>query len=281
MQIVQLLLNPRQAAAEEVPVADLAVAVGEIVHQLVPILVDHPVAQHPGRVRDKGAAEPVREDLVGHSPPEPIRRGQGVVIHRLLPADRLPLAAQAVPPQPGRLAVPAPEAETVPGQLRLGGGVVGTGKEAAPPLRPSGAEGDFLVRTGKFAAEHQRTFGKALLDRGAQGDRNGGSAGNRSVGPLIALITGVENRNIHRGCILLASIYNKRLGALDAIRKAAIFHIVYHITFPAAMQVNIALLFHFLSHFPASPAGGRARAPQRSIRIRFWILLRLGPLWRR
>src|SRR5699024_6338882 len=104
-------------AAEEVPVADLPALVGAVLHQLVPLLVDPPVPQHPGGIGDLRAAKAIWKNLVGHAPAEPVRGGEAVVVDRLLPAVGFPLAAVAVSPQPDHLAVPADQPEAVPDQL--------------------------------------------------------------------------------------------------------------------------------------------------------------------
>ena len=198
LQIVQLLLNSGQTAAEEVPVADLPPLVRQVLHQLLPVPVDHPVPQHPPGIGHPGAAEAVGEDLVGHAPAEPVRRGEGVVVDRLLPADRLPLAAQSVFPQPDHLPAVPGKAEAEPDQIRLLRQIADPGKEGPVLLLPRGIEGDLPAAGGELGQSHQRTGGKALGLGRPEREKNPGGTGECAIGVLAAGIAGIKNRHTHR-----------------------------------------------------------------------------------
>ena len=192
LEVVQLLLDARQISAEKVAVADLAPLVRQVVHQLLPVLVYGPVPQHTGGVRHAGAAEPVREDLIGHPPAEPVRRGAGVVVYGLLPANGLALAAQAVSAQPADLAVLPPEAEAVPHQIRAEGEMAGPGEDLAVPLHAFVLKGELQPRAGKFRRGYHGALGKVLPDRGTQGQTDNSGAGRGAVGALAAFVAGVK-----------------------------------------------------------------------------------------
>ena len=165
LQIGQFLLDALETAAEEVPVADLPVLVGEVLHQLLPVLVDHPVPQHPCGIGDEGAVKAVREDLVGDPLAEPLGGGQLVVVNGLLPAGGLAVAAQTVFSQPDLRAVLPGKAEAIPDQLRLlrstvperEGGAVARFRLGVSGMRGldgvlcvGGGEGKLLPHIGKF-----------------------------------------------------------------------------------------------------------------------------------
>ena len=75
--IVQLFHNAPEVAAEEVVIEDGAVLLRLPGDLLVPIFVDRVGGELAGKVRASGFREPVREDLVDHRPPGPVR---GIVL---------------------------------------------------------------------------------------------------------------------------------------------------------------------------------------------------------
>ena len=70
-----------QGTAEEIPVSHLALAVRPPFQGVGPVFMDPAPADHPGRVRQPGPAEAVREDLIGDALAEPGWSG-GLLIDR-------------------------------------------------------------------------------------------------------------------------------------------------------------------------------------------------------
>ena len=225
LQIVQLLLHPGQIAAEEVPVADLPLLVGEVLHSLLPLLVDQPVPGHAGGIGDPGAAEAVGKDLIGHPPAEPVRRGEGIVIDRLLPGRDLVLGAEALFPQPHRLPVFPPEAEAVPDELRLLRRAAGPGEHRPVPLLPGEREGRLPVALRKLLKQQQVAGGEALRPGRAEGDGNLRAAGNRAVGGLIPAVPGIKDV-CHTGSFLRRCIGRTNpLSRGESNLSQSLFHI--------------------------------------------------------
>ena len=71
--IVKLFRNAPEIAAEKVVIQDGAVLLRLPGNLLIPILVDGVGSELAGKVRAAGLREPVRENLVDHRPPGPVR----------------------------------------------------------------------------------------------------------------------------------------------------------------------------------------------------------------
>ena len=185
-EVVQLLHDPRQGAAEEVPVADLAPLVGPPHRLLEPAGVDTAAPHHAGGVGDGGAAEAVGEDLIGDPLPEPGGHLRGAVVDGELPLGEL----QGLSVQPLQL-------EGVPHQAQVAGGVQGAGEEVPVPVQPRPAEGDgedLVLPELEPGPEHGP--GPALPAEGTEGKFHRRPRGRRPEGPLAPEIPGVKDRRV-------------------------------------------------------------------------------------
>ena len=72
LQVIQLLNDAVQVAAEKVAVSDLTVLVGAVSRLIAPVFVDGAAAHHTGGIGNAGAAEPVGENLVAHALTVPV-----------------------------------------------------------------------------------------------------------------------------------------------------------------------------------------------------------------
>ena len=170
LEILQLVEHTQQAAAEEIPVADLSTLVREVLGLLIPAGVDMPPPHQTGGVGDVETAEPVGENLIGHALPEPGGHDLGVVVNgELIFAQLGPAAVQAlhtdgVPDQAHILPGLQRAGETVPLALQARPGQ-GTGESLVPTALKPGGEG----HAGE-APRPQRADGEA--DRSPRRDRS-------------------------------------------------------------------------------------------------------------
>ena len=198
LQIVQLRRDPRQGAAEKVPVADLTVRVRPPLRRVVPVLMDPAAAHQPVRVRHRQAAEAVWKNLVSHAGAEPARRA-AFPVDRQLPGICLPVAAITGLIQNTAGAVLPPEAEVIPDQLRLGRGTEDAGK--TDPLAGRALQGQLqlLPGAGELTDSDQRTVREMLRGQGTavKGDR---CAADRGAEGLLAQVTaGVKDKGFAHG----------------------------------------------------------------------------------
>ena len=259
-QILQLLLDPPQGPAKEIPVGIGHLLLRQL-HQLPPVLMDQAVPQHPGGVRRPSRlppAEPVGKNLVRHALSEPIRRMRRAVIDGLLPGDRLLLALlQNIPvfPQIHILAVLPHQVEIIPAQLRLIGSRKRPGKYRPVRLRPGAGEGDFLLDPGKLLQQHQPARQKVLRDQRAEDDGNFRMTRHGPIGGLAVQAAGIENSVVHSSCIssmILPGMFHVKHAEPYWIRRLA------HC--PSGRTVKHSRLFHSLSAHQGSrtPSGTRA-----------------------
>ena len=199
LEIVQFLHNATEISTKEVAIVDNAVFIGQIFHQLVPILVDKTVACHTVWVGDGGAVETVGENLIGHTAPKPVWCLMGGVVDGLLPIDRFPLATVAVFAQIDRTAVRTVKAEAVPNQLWFGRDGVADRKTAlfAIGFPLCFREGNFAVFIGKFAVDQQRTALESLRGKGAERERDVRTARYGTEWLFIPTVTRIKYRKIH------------------------------------------------------------------------------------
>ena len=126
LEIVQLLHDALQVAAEEVPVADLSVLVRAELRLLLPGSVDPPSSHHTLGIGHPGAAEAVGENLVGRPLAKPFR-------HHLSPVvDGELVGAEHLPP----LSVQPLQTKGVPDQSHIVPRVQGTGKQIPGSVQP-------------------------------------------------------------------------------------------------------------------------------------------------
>ena len=185
LEIVQLLCDAGQRAAEEVPVGDLAVFLRQEHRLIVPALVYPSVSHHPLRLRHGGAAETIWKYLVCHTLAEP-GGGGGVLVDRQLPAGQGVLRTPAVFAEADGAAVAAGEAEGVPAQLRRLRGGVDPGKAAL-----CRRQGDGLVCAGELPA-YQQLAGVICLV--TQGEGHSRAAGHGTKGGFAGAVLRVKNR---------------------------------------------------------------------------------------
>ena len=180
-QIVQLLRDARQRAAEEVPVGDLAVDLRQENRPVAPALVEPAPSHHGGHVRHGHPTEPVGEDLIGDALAEPLRRGR-VLVHRQLPAYQLlRRVLHAVFAEPNQMAVAVRQPEGVPAQVGLRRGGVCPG-EAALRRR----QGAHVLFSGELPVYQQlAAVIRLVLQREADVRR----AGHSAEGVFIPLVS--------------------------------------------------------------------------------------------
>ena len=183
-QIVQLLRDALQRAAKEVAVGDLPVLVRKEHRLLVPAAVQPPVPGHMAHVRHGYTAEPIREDLVRHAAPEPVRGGGGLV-YRQLPACRLlRRVLHAIFAVPYAAPVHVRQPETVPAQLTASRRGVCAGEAAL--RRRQGAR---VLRTCELP-EHQQLA--AVVGVVRQRKAHFGAAGDGAEGVFIMFVSRIE-----------------------------------------------------------------------------------------
>ena len=196
LQVVQALLDPRQSAAVEVAAGVVPLVLGQG-QGVLPVLAELPAAHQAVKVRQEaGPAEAIRENLVGHAAAKPIRRGQGVVVDRLLPGEAVPVQKEGAAVLPG-------EAEGVPEEIRLGGGGVGDGEKGAVPGNTGGNHGKLPALSGKLQMQQERGGDKALRQIRAEGEGNICRAGDRPEGRFAEGVAGVEGKCFHRQSLSL------------------------------------------------------------------------------
>ena len=182
VEVGQLLHDPLQIAAEEIPVAHLAVGVGPVLRLLPPAGVDGASPRHAGGVGHSGAAEAVGEDLIGDALPKPAGYHIGAVVHRQLVGAQLLLAA-----------VQAGQAEGVPHQAYMVPGVQGDPEHV--PVAVDAVPGHGQLQPpllGGLEVGDEHRLGKALRPEGAQGERH------RAIGLFIPAVPAVKGHCIQQ-----------------------------------------------------------------------------------
>ena len=199
-EVRELLPDAGQVPAEEVP-AVLAVLVRQIVRDVVPVLMEPAAPGHFRHVRQVGAAEAVREDLIGKALPKPAGGGGGGVIDRHLPAV-LGLRAPAGGIQIPDASVRPGEAEGVPAELRRFRRRKGQGEALPLPVPALRRELPLPVLAGEFLPQQQRAADEPLPALRPDMERHRRAAGHRAVGILAESAAGIKHKGFrHMGLL--------------------------------------------------------------------------------
>ena len=209
LQIVQLLRNAPEIAAEKVTVTNFPLLVRQIVRGVLPAFVNGPLSHQPLRLRQAAAAEAVWENLVAHTLTEPFRR-HGVLIHRQLPGS-------AASGKGHGLAASSGQGEVVPQQVRLL-----RGRHRAAPGAAARRQGHRPVKAGELRPEPQHPGADVLLPGAEQGKRHFGAAQNGTEGVFTLLVFGIK---INRHIKLLRQVKKASQSSRPQTRKmGTIFH---------------------------------------------------------
>lgn len=183
MEIGELFLHTLEASAEKVPVADLPILVGPVLRLFLPAGVDTASAHHAGGVRNGGAAEPVRENLIRASRPKPIGHPLGAVVDRELVGAQL-----------HHLPVEALQPEGVPHQTHIVLGGQRAGKKVPVPVqaRPGEENMDHLISGAALKPGGENGPGKGRRAVGPQGQLNCCAGGDRPIGGFAPQVSGVK-----------------------------------------------------------------------------------------
>ena len=194
-QIVQLGGDARQRAAEEIPVANLAVRIGPPLWDIIPVFVDPAVSNQALRIRHFQTAESIWENLVSNAGTEPLG-GAALPVDSHLPGVDEPVAAVAGFVQITAGAVTPPEAEVVPDQVWLVRGGKGDGEAGAVSRRTGDGEFVLLPDFGEFRVKDNRTVGKALAGHRAAVDGDLPAADHGAERHFAQVAAGVENKRL-------------------------------------------------------------------------------------
>ena len=198
-EVGQLLGDAPQVAAEVVGVGHLAVTVGQVFGQLVPVAVEPPVGGHaalgPAR-RAEAVGEYLVEDAVLH---EFGRAHRLVVDGELphLPALRQQHAEAVLVAGDAHLSVDPGDLEEVEIELRVGG-IEDAGVGAAHPVARLVVHGDAL---GGIPAvrlvDEQRGLAQLVGDRQEDAEGDDVVRGDRPEGGFAAVVAAVEEKGTH------------------------------------------------------------------------------------